>query len=65
MMDFISWDDDIPNIIPNIIPNNYNIPNIYMIIPNIWEKNKIHVPNHQPAIVCEFFWIDVSILSHS
>ena len=21
-----------------------------MIIPNIW-KNKIHVPNHQPAIV--------------
>ena len=30
MMDFVSWDDDIPNIIPNIIPNNYNIPNIYI-----------------------------------
>jgi hypothetical protein len=27
MMDFVSWDDE---------------------IPNIW-KNKIHVPNHQPA----------------
>jgi hypothetical protein len=23
-----------------------------MIIPNIWE-NKIHVPNHQPAMVVE------------
>ena len=30
MMDFVSWDDDIPNIIPNIIPNNYHIPNIYI-----------------------------------
>ena len=30
MMEFVSWDDD---------------------LPNRW-KNKIHVPNHQPVIIC-------------
>ena len=33
MMDFVSWDDD---------------------IPNRW-KNKIHVPNHQPVLIIDFF----------
>ena len=53
MMDFVSWDDDIPNIIPNMIPNNYHIPNIYDYSQQMGKKK--HVPNHQPARVCEFF----------
>ena len=48
MMDFVSWDDDIPNIIPNMIPNNYHIPNIWLF-PTDGEKK--HVPNHQPDYV--------------
>ena len=57
-----SWDDDIPNwmeihknsMVPLLIIISYYIPfktPLYPIIPNIWESQKTHVPNHQPGIL--------------
>ena len=47
MMDFVSWDDDIPNIIPNMIPNNYHIPNIYDYSQQMGKKTCSKPPTSQ------------------